>query len=334
MGISVQRGGFVTVGSLMVDVIDIMRSNGFTVVSPESYTPPVGAAQSAFAVTMEASGTVDPLNKAEVAIKQPWRVKFQVLNDQTCTAFVATPLQLRDDGTHSFITNEQGTPQDALGAVGAAWSQGSLRSDDPSQGFINRVKRVGAQEASYPLSYLLTITDRGFYLGIWEDSVTAQYGTFFNWMLVQRPVFRENGQTVVTGKCPIFCVNSVNNRYWRFTVRESDVIRPSLRAQADADTPDYESILNSTEQVALTEDNRYVVTFPARLNTARYRYTYELDMIGITSADVISQELDVPVTVYGEARPRVYKALHANGLNNTGMRVLALTNGGGANPLA
>ena len=52
-------------------------------------------------------------------------------------------------------------------------------------------------------------------------------------------------------------------------------------------------------------------------------------MIGITSADVVSQYSSVPLTVYGESSARTYKALHANGAGNTGMRVLVLQQGGG-----
>jgi hypothetical protein len=44
---------------------------------------------------------------------------------------------------------------------------------------------------------------------------------------------------------------------------------------------------------------------------------------------VVSQWSDVPLTVFGEGTARVYKALHANGYNNTKMRLLALVQGGG-----
>jgi hypothetical protein len=64
---------------------------------------------------------------------------------------------------------------------------------------------------------------------------------------------------------------------------------------------------------------------PNRLNTQRYAYTDELDLIGYTSADVISQDSDVPVTVYGESSPRKYKAMKTSGPNNTGFRILVLT---------
>jgi len=71
------------------------------------------------------------------------------------------------------------------------------------------------------------------------------------------------------------------------------------------------------------------VTFPNRLNTDRYAYTEELDQFAYTSADVIGEESEISVTVYGEATPRVYRAMKANGADNVGMRLLMLVEGGG-----
>lgn len=332
MGFSVKRSGYVHVGALISDVIADLLANGFVAKFPSgAWTTPAGIALDKFNVTLEAGGDVDPMNKDGVANKQPWRVKFDVLNDQTLGVYFGTPLQLADDGTHAKLNDYQGAPQDVLGAVGAPLGTGAvIKETEPGQGFINRKRRIGEEAHSYPLSYQLSVTDRGVFLGVWEDSYTASEGRFFSWFLVQRPVNRDTGVIANTLKMPVFCLNCVDNKYWRFTVREADVLRPSLRVAADVDTDDADAIINSKEQVALTEDNRYVVTCPSRLNTARYRYTDELDMIGTTSADVISQDLQIPVPMYGEAKSRIYTALHANGLNNTGMRLMVLTKGGGA----
>ncbi len=87
--------------------------------------------------------------------------------------------------------------------------------------------------------------------------------------------------------------------------------------------------MNVETQVRLTEDGKYVVNFPSRLNTSRFRYPYELDMIGATSADVVSQYSDVELTVYDEPDARVYHALQSNEANNTGLRIVVLQAGGG-----
>jgi len=202
--------------------------------------------------------------------------------------------------------------------------------DEVTKGLVTRARRVvPLQQTSYPMTYRLVISPRGMWLGIWEDATTAETSATFNWFLIQRPVDRATGLVLTTGKAPVFCVNSVGPNIWQFTVREADILRPGKRRSATVDEEDSECIINNVEQVSLSEDGKYIVTFPSRLNTSRYRYPHELDMIGLTSADVVSQFTNVPLTVYGESSERVYKALHANGPSNTGMRILVLQQGGG-----
>ena len=218
--------------------------------------------------------------------------------------------------------------QAATGNVGDT-PPASAYQDEVNKGLINRPRRIKGNGAAAPLSYRLVLTPRGMWLGVWEEATTAETASFFNWFLVQRPVDRTTGQVLTSGKAPVFCVNSVGNQFWQFTVREQDIFRPGARRPADVDQEDSECIINTMNQVSLSEDGKYIVTFPSRLNTSRYRYPHELDMIGITSADVVSQYTDVPLRVYGETEDRIYKALHANGSSNTGMRILVLQKGGG-----
>jgi hypothetical protein len=53
-------------------------------------------------------------------------------------------------------------------------------------------------------------------------------------------------------------------------------------------------------------------------------------MMAYTSADVVADYTNVPLTVYGEAQPRMYKAMRSMAGNSTGMRLLVLVQGGGA----
>lgn len=220
----------------------------------------------------------------------------------------------------------------------------------PTQGFINRATRVWVGvnpdpatpavllpptdatkdlSSNYPMSYFLSITPRGMYLSVWEGAASDTDGNYYSWMLVQRPVDRDTGATIVAGKAPVFCVASVGNSVTRFVVREIDVLKPTWSVSAVTDTADNAAIINDKIQVAVSEDNQYVVSFPSRLNTPRYAYTYELDMIGYTSATVVSQNTEVPLTLYNEATPRNYVAVHSNQANSNGMRVVALVKGGG-----
>lgn len=231
----------------------------------------------------------------------------------------------------------------------------------PDRTFLDRTRlQVGSGQDStlaFPMSYQLVISPRGVALVVWEQGQDRD-GNRYSWFVVQRPVDNVTGQVITTGKAPVHCVyglmkSTINNptsdagnyNVRRFTVREADIVVPSplatigtvgdsvanpmMGVDATRNTMDYNAILNASQQVAITEQNKYVITLPNGLNTARYAYTHELDMIAYTSADVVSQGTEVPVSVYGEAQPRKYLAMNANGPNNTGMRLMLLAEGGG-----
>lgn len=342
-----EKNNFLTAASLIADAVGQMIDNGFVQKFPAVAFDPLTAGDT-FAVTLEAGTDVDPL-----AASQPWRIRFEALGKDLISVIVATPTQLLDDGTFAVEVNASNSPIDIIGAIGTIATGGTITQSLLSQGFINRAARVGDNGTSYPLTYSLAISPRGFFLGTWEDAVTAETSAHFNWILVQRPVDRDTGQVITTGKAPVWCVSStadstgVSNNIHQFVVRESDILRPEApktvngtltRRSATSNQDDSEAIINPNAQVRLTEDGKYVINFPSRLNSSRYRYSHELDMIGVTSADVVSQESLVELFVYGEndgalptpnLTPRTYKALQANQAGNTGMRILVLRQGGG-----
>lgn len=301
---------------------------------------------------------------------QPWRLQFDVLDTQTATVYAATDLQLKDDGTVSKIWNDTGTTvTDLAGLIGNAPTGGAspnIKPDTtkPDQGFINRKIRVGASAGrgdpeTYPINYTMTLTDRGIFFGIWESNWSVMQKTksdkdvFFNWVLIQRPVDRLTGKIVTTGRCPLFCINSVGHRYWKFIVRESDAPHPTqgdketvsytlddtggtvsdwkikdqltaYRTPADAHSQDSFAIINSTKQIALTEDSKFLISFLHNLTTPRFRYSSELDMVGQTSADVCMATNDISLAAYNESGPRTYRAMPANNSYNTGLRITVL----------
>jgi hypothetical protein len=305
---------------------------------------------------------------------QPWRMAFEVLeNDkqpevgpQAVVVYAATEIQLQDNGNISniFLANTVGTTtsyiiRDRSGIMGGLPSVtgAKLAPTDPTQGFLNRADRVSTDPAAYPFNYALTMTDRGIFWGVWEGtwstmqktkSVGANGDSFFNWLLIQRPVNRNTGKVLTKGRAPVFCINSVGYRYWKFIVREEDVLHPTIgdpnnkrqrwnfgnasiisedvpfRVPADANTQDSFAILNTSNQVALTEDSKYLVSFLHNLSTPRFRYSEELDMIGQTSADVCMAGTDISITAYNEAGSRSYRALPANNPYNTGLRIAVL----------
>ncbi|AFH14778.1 tail sheath [Pseudomonas phage Lu11] len=350
-GFYVRRSGYSHVGELMLAVINDLTANGFSTRFPANWVPPVDpAGRAAFSVLLEAGEKVDPLNETSLQNKQPWRIHIQVFDKHTCGITAGSQQSLRTDGTMSYTTTGTTTKtlQGPLGAMGGYYTKNNNNlatfcPDDtkPAEGFINRKSRVtigtnGATDLSesFPMTYSLSITPRGIVFCVWEDFLSDNSAGAISWFLIQRPVNRDTGAVIKDGKAPVFCVYGANGKINRFVVRESDVLRPSEPVDATKDTDYNNAIINGMEQVAISEGNRYVVSFPSRLNTTRYAYTYELDMLGYTSADVVSENTDIPLLVYGEKNagvdaPRTYVSLMANGPSNTGMRIAALKLGGG-----
>lgn len=305
---------------------------------------------------------------------QPWRLAFEANGRQTMNAYAATSVQLKDDGTIARITDFNGNVVDRAGMMGAlptltfstntGTSRGNVITDvgidtaNIYQGFVNRSIRVANYPEAYPLSYIATFTDRGLFFGVWEGTWSvmqksrsrqlSERDAWFNWFLVQRPVDRKTGQTRTTGQSPVFCINSVGYKYWKFIVRERDVMHPTqgdketqsynfqantgnvfiettpFRVPADRHTEDSHMLLNTTDQIALTEDSKYLVSFLYNLTTPRFRYSDELDMIGQTAGDVAMASSDIKIRAYGEDADRTYKSLAANLPYNAGLRICVL----------
>lgn len=337
-GFVVRRSGFVTVGELMTSVVNDLTTNGFTAIFPTPWVAPVTPQK--WSVTLEASESVDPLNATAIPNKQPWRMRVEVYDQYTASLVVGSQLSLPNTGAQSWLVSGSDTAG-PLGVVGGKYTQGtginrSPLPTDVKQGFLNRKNRVmaGAVDlsASYPMSYYICITPRGVFIDVWEDLTTDTLAIPHAWLLVQRPVDRKTGGVITTGKAPVFALMSVGGTISKMVVRESDVLRPSELYDATLDTTNSAAVINAVEQVAISENNQYVVSFPARLNTPRYAYTYELDMVGYTSSDVVAENTYLPLRVYGEAADRRFVAMHANKPNNAGMRIVALNQGGGITP--
>lgn len=334
------RNGFLDVQTAITSIVNDMITGGFTQVYPApgatTFTAPTqtGTSYVPYSVSLDATTTVDPL-----ATSQPWRLQFNVGSAQDVSLNIATPNQIGTTGTVSTVlSGATATVTDYAGAVGAANPTLFANQADPTTGFFNRASRImktGSGSSAvytstntYTISYYLSCTPRGFALAIWEEAMDNIVATQ-SWVVVQRPVDRVTGTVLTTGKAPLFCANSVGNLYWKFTVRESDINRPTTRQQADTNTSDSTAVINTTQQVSIDESGKYIINFPCRLNTQRYAYTQEMDLIGYTSADVVSQFTAVPVTVYGEQAARTYQSLFANAINDTNMRILFLSAGGG-----
>ena len=275
---------------------------------------------------------------------QPWRIYFELLDGSVNPANTGGQLGVYL-GTAGTLRAEPGASSAVVGYVvddpaiynpkrvepagntGAQWDRfGTYNTQNLDMCFMNRIGRVDPSvAAAYPISYRLTLTNRGLFLGMWEAN-TEETGKGFNWLLVQRSVDRLSGEVRDTGRCPVFCLNAVNGKYYKFVVRENDLYMPSKRKTANANDEDSAAVINTYNQQSLTESGEYVITFISNLNTARYKYADELDIMGTVSADVIGAGTSINVKVYGEAQDRTYQALYPSDAYGTGMRVMVLVN--------
>jgi hypothetical protein len=165
--------------------------------------------------------------------------------------------------------------------------------------------------------------------------------------------------TSTTSKHPVFCINGVGGRYYTFVVREKDIAHPTAgpedhtkiayynssgvgsgtlvsqyvnsatqpygnyiyRVPATLNSEDNHLLFNPENQISLTEDKKYLVSFPHNLSTPRFRYTEELDLVGLTSSDVLMSGQVITINTYGESVDREYLALPPSGKYNTGLRI-------------
>jgi hypothetical protein len=354
---SVERKDYTAISTLTLSLINDLAANGFTVKYPVDennvYVQP--ADNAAFKVILETTSAVSNIFHTS----QAWRICFEIISNPwplrnypplggpfLLACHVGTANNLKDDGTvsRSQALTLQGNyatmfKNEPFGNIGGQWNNtgdGEIDLDaapaysDKAQCFYNRFLIENNNMGGYrPLSYRTSITSRGLFIGIW-DSLTQETGTGFNWLLVQRSVDSTTGAirgttpSTIESKCPVFCVNSTNNQIYKFIAREADVPAPSTRIENKLDAEDSAAPLNTFNQVSFNEDGNYVISLLNNLTTPRFKYPDELDMVGTISADVIGASQKIDITVYGEAQPRKYVALQANGANNTGMRLMVL----------
>lgn len=314
-----------TLSAVYTGLFEDLKAAGLTAVLPVAgTTPPVTAGNSKF--VFDSSALCNPLHAT-----QPWRI---VVDLEGASAYagririaIATPLQITKDGaTSTFPGPADPTGIRTMGQLGKAYNKptGGAVGDC----FVTRNVTNKVYDAGTTVSTLLVVTPRGVFFQYWEENnETAPVHSTF---CVQVPVNKDTGVPLSEDKSPIFCVyNCDNTGFFKFVVSESDVARPSASLPADSNTKNSNAIINSKEQVSIARGNKYLVTLPNRLNTDRYAYSEELDMIGYLSSDIIGEGSEISVTLYGEETPRVYRALKSHGPDNTQVRLMVLVENGG-----
>lgn len=324
------RTGLTNTIALTQQLVEDLTDHGFSVIYPLNYVPSERPSVTTLTVTLVCTPDADPL-----ANTQPWTITLWAENSVRLRVFVSTPLQITSTtGLPATIQPSGFNGTDSRYYAGEIANRnyntagsGPDINADPSFCFLHRFNRNSA----FPMNYRLTVTSYGVFVGVYEGNWSSLHvepgytiNNYFNWFLVQRPVNKTTGAPLITGKCPVFAMSGVNNMYRRLVVREADIPHPAPSIMADISSEDGFKLINSQIQNAVTENKKYIISFPSNLNTPRFRYTEELDMIAITSADVVSEGTNITLDVYGEER--VYTALPCNRQFNTGMRPLVLTN--------
>lgn len=341
MSLSIERNGFTDITAMGFQIVKDLETTGFSVVAADKLDTDVYQATTNHYI-LEPDASVDPLIE-----DQPWRLMLE-FNQNTgyINVWALTPTQI--DDTNSPTQYKQDYDSGRLSLENSADSSLAKsffwhRAKDKTQ--WSCYKPDGVDDQSIPLSYHLSVTDHGVFFHMWAESFDSA-GDCFCWFVIQRPVDCNTGLVVSDGKAMLMCmfsrhgmdnINKLNNAVdskvtesiQMFTVRESDINKPTIPVSAVVPTADNYPVINPIQQIALMEDSNYVIRMPQGFTTDRYIYDYKLDMIAYTSADVLSQWSRPSFTVFGEPAMRTYKALNANFPNNTGMRILCQTQGKG-----
>lgn len=372
---SITKYGFLTIEELIDDVVQVMT--GTSPLNATAYfevkfdgTPTVGGGKDSENVKILAAKIpIDPLADAQqigqyFSNSSPgWRICFNRLDAQRMGVHAGTDLQLTNNGTIAQL-NDRNVPtplmKEPAGNIGEDWSgtggQPNLGIPGFNEIWLNRQPNTDS-EGAYPMSYILTMTNRGIFFGIWEDSQEEipqgtwdpvgnpnPDGTFgrspLRWFLIQRSVDRLTGDVrggakmrqdpsplAETSRCPVFCVSGGQSpqKFQKFVVREADIVSPSRKKSAAVQSEDQAAILNPYPQQSLTETGEFVVTFLNQVSTPRFKYSDELDMLGTVAAEVVGAGTSVLVNVYDEPYQREYTAVYATERYGTGMRLMVLT---------
>lgn len=339
MAFTIERNGYITFQSWVQALSEDLKTNGFNVINVDgNLTDDVTVVTEK--VLFQASLDVDPLGGS-----QPWSIAlFYSEADQYVDFYVCTPDQIIDSAADFrvarkrvgdggvFIQTAGKLTFDSLEYFGIGENQTEYRFFSFEQWEI-----PASDTEANPLSYRLVLTEHGISLQVWVESYDSS-GDKFAWFVVQRMV-DTNGNVVVDGKAPLFALFS-NRGYadsngepdprsiMKLTVREKDVNSPTFPVTALQDTADSSRIINGAQQVSIREGNTLVMFFPNDLNTQRYKYPHQLDMIGAISSDVVSQSTELTVPVFGEPTPRVYRGMNADREFNRGVRILFWVRGG------
>lgn len=268
---------------------------------------------------LEASDTVDPLYE-----NQKWGIILAA--DNSAKTLAVNVLPVNQVNTTDYTAAKRSATVD-IGRLSKSGLAANFFVD-----LVNDWKMDStADMTAYPLTYDLIISDHGIALHLNAEGFDNT-GTAFSWFVVQRGV--QEGDTKPGDQSPLFCIFSCGGglngdpdtikpeAIQRFTVIEEGISSATVPLSAVQPTPDSAPIINPLQQVMIAENNRAIVLFPQMINTQRYVYFATLDMLGYTSADVLSSGSIIQLNPLKATNKTKYMGMNANGKDNRGMRLL------------
>lgn len=304
--------------ALTRDLVGKMITAGFTLIAVDGKTGST-VTPTAKSFYLEASDAVDPLYA-----KQKWGIILAADNTGKTLAINVLP----DNQVNQ--TDFTAAKRSATVEVGRMSKSGLAANF-----FIDLVADwkmdATADMSAYPLTYDFITTDHGIALHINAEGFDNT-GTAFSWFVVQRGV--QAGDTKPGDHSPLFAIFSCGGglggdpdtikaeAIQRYTVIEEGIYSATIPLSAVQPTPDSAPIINPLQQVMIAEGNRAIVLFPQMINTQRYVYFATLDMLGYTSADVLSAGSEVQLNPLKATNKTKYLGMNANGKDNRGMRLM------------
>lgn len=304
--------------ALTRDLVSKMITAGFTLIAVDGKTGST-VTPTAKSFYLEASDAVDPLYDT-----QKWGIILAADNTGKTLSINVLP----DNQVNQ--TDFTAAKRSATVEVGRMSKSGLAANF-----FIDLVNDwkmdTTADLSAYPLTYDFITTDHGIALHINAEGFDNT-GTAFSWFVVQRGV--QASDTTPGDHSPLFAIFSCGGglggdpdtikpeAIQRYTVIEEGIYSATVPLSAVQPTPDSAPIINPLQQVMIAEGNRAIVLFPQMINTQRYVYFATLDMLGYTSADVLSAGSEVQLNPLKATNKTKYLGMNANGKDNRGMRLM------------
>ena len=318
--ITAQSSGF---PELALEVAKALTSFGFALKSVNNTDSTELPSDKLYHAWFTATSSVDP-NVAN----QGWSLIIEASQSEVDEKFRYLDIFLLPT---SQVTSNRAPVYSPLVVAGKLSREGKSASH-----FIHLVDEWGQTSGSdvkaHPIEMYAVSTDHGVAFSFNPDGLNNE-GRAQSWFVVQR--LRDPNTGLIPVNSPLVCLFSTCGGCilgnpdavdtWgvsKMFVREFDSPYVSLPVPAATMWPDSYPMICVTQQVTFTHDGRFLLLSPMMVNSSRYLYPLQMDMLYYTSADALAYKSLVDVKLPASPISSKYTALGASGNDNRGVRVL------------